>query len=153
MGTTAGEAPAHRLAVSGIFDTTPASSCCREGGSDDEERAQGGGRRATPAATLCSVDDLIVLEAGQLCIQDGRCMLCRRECPAGRWGNPRCRGCSIVDKLPFERHPFSALLLHRFGDEPLQAESPRLHRRCATLMHTVGAVQQLARRTNRAPSC
>ncbi|CAK0880317.1 unnamed protein product [Prorocentrum cordatum] len=51
------------------------------------------------------------------CIASGACRLCRRECggdPHGAWGNPRCRGCSLVDRLHLADHALRPLLLDWF---------------------------------------
>merc|ERR1712190_169533 len=58
---------------------------------------------------------------GTLCVVDDFCKLCRRRVRCGRWGNPKCRGCSIVDRLSFEHHPFYHLLVDHASDIKLQA--------------------------------
>lgn len=46
-------------------------------------------------------------------IENGVCTLCERRVKDGEWGSARCHGCAIVDQLPFERHLFKSLLVHK----------------------------------------
>merc|ERR1712151_1314520 len=48
------------------------------------------------------IEELLRVEAGQPCIQDGVCVLCCNQVNPRQWGLPRCRGCSIVDAMSFE---------------------------------------------------
>jgi len=57
-----------------------------------------------------SLDELFEAEAGKSCVLDGRCSICEGEAGVRRWGNARCRGCSIVDYFPFDHHPFKMAL-------------------------------------------
>lgn len=59
-----------------------------------------------------SLEALFEKEGGKPCIVEGACTLCERYLGASRWGNPRCRGCSIVDCLDFQEsnHPFRRLV-------------------------------------------
>eukprot|EP00811_Abedinium_folium_P012506 NODE_215_length_3379_cov_5.593481.p1 GENE.NODE_215_length_3379_cov_5.593481~~NODE_215_length_3379_cov_5.593481.p1 ORF type:complete len:1049 (-),score=221.01 NODE_215_length_3379_cov_5.593481:169-3315(-) len=62
---------------------------------------------------------------------DPHCSRCEAHRANGRWGNPRCRGCSSVSALVFADHPFAALLLGRPPNErpPISVDRPRnLHR-------------------------
>jgi hypothetical protein len=49
----------------------------------------------------------------KLSIKGGVCTLCNGSAQTGEWGNPRCHGCSIVDRLPFKNHLFRSMLLHQ----------------------------------------
>jgi len=69
-----------------------------------------------PAGPLFSFADKqeLALECqAELCIEKGACRLCDRAADPSfqaTWGDARCRGCSIVDALPFDAHPFKPLL-------------------------------------------
>lgn len=52
-------------------------------------------------------------EAAVPLVADGTCRLCQLPAGPQQWGNPRCRGCSIVDRLALRQHPLSALLVGR----------------------------------------
>jgi hypothetical protein len=81
----------------------------------------------------------------QPCIVDGVCKLCEGAGGPGEWGDPRCRGCSIVDVFSFKDHLFKALLVH----EPprhlkgLIAESPLRSRRHAMTPPPMGTPHAL----------
>lgn len=45
------------------------------------------------------------------CIVNGVCQLCQSRSATGLWGNPRCRGCAMVDTCPFRNHLFRPLLV------------------------------------------
>merc|ERR1712137_937671 len=66
----------------------------------------------SPGVEMWRLDDLVAVEGARPCIVHGLCTLCTRQVDPTSWGNPGCRGCSIVDILPFEKHPFGALLKH-----------------------------------------
>mmetsp|Transcript_72179 Transcript_72179/g.215384 ORF Transcript_72179/g.215384 Transcript_72179/m.215384 type:complete len:97 (+) Transcript_72179:1-291(+) len=48
---------------------------------------------------------------GEPCIAQEVCRLCGRQAPAEHWGHARCHGCSVVDMLNLQDHPFKPLLL------------------------------------------
>jgi len=53
------------------------------------------------------------------CIVDGICTLCGSSAGRAQWGDVACRGCSIVDILPFEHHILRPLLKDSmFGAQP-----------------------------------
>lgn len=76
-----------------------------------------------PHQGLLPLEDLFPVESGRPCFIDGECQLCGRQifCEGDAksvtdakiqtFGNPHCRGCSVVDALSFQRHPFSRLVL------------------------------------------
>lgn len=76
-------------------------------------------RKSAQAALVGNQMDQAGLEGGQSedmpigspCVVDDYCKLCRRQARMGQWGNAKCRGCSIVDLLPFKWHPFYRLLM------------------------------------------
>lgn len=45
------------------------------------------------------------------CVTNGRCQLCGNRAGHGIWGNPTCRGCSVVDMQNFWMHPLRTLLV------------------------------------------
>lgn len=45
------------------------------------------------------------------CVNDGFCQLCGYTVSQITWGNPTCRGCSVVDVRCFRTHPLRGLLL------------------------------------------
>lgn len=80
------------------------------------------------------VEELFPKEAGKPAILDDVCMVCRKPAEdRKRWGNPRCRGCSIVDALPFDSHPFR-LLLQTGPSQPSSGTKRRGTSRASTLM-------------------
>jgi hypothetical protein len=48
------------------------------------------------------------------CVVDGVCRLCGSPAGPGIWGNPRCRGCSLVDRLTLSEHVLKPLLMDWF---------------------------------------
>lgn len=76
-----------------------------------------------PQEGLLPLEDLFPAESGKPCFENGQCQLCGRvifceedaksvrDAKIQSSGNPHCRGCSVVDALSFQRHPFSRLLL------------------------------------------
>lgn len=69
------------------------------------------------------LEDLFKAEGGQPCITDGACYVCGSPAIDGTWGSPACRGCSAVDGLPFEHHPFAKLLSSSSDYQPKVAKS------------------------------
>jgi len=69
------------------------------------------GNLTTPAGDLDSPKT--VKRKQQPSIKGGVCTLCNGSAQTGEWGNPRCHGCSIVDRLPFKNHLFRTMLLHQ----------------------------------------
>lgn len=63
-----------------------------------------------PEFQAMRVEELLEMEAGRPCVVNGMCTICRRTVGALIWNNTRCRGCSLVDALAFEYHPFKRLL-------------------------------------------
>jgi hypothetical protein len=59
---------------------------------------------------MWTIAEIFEVEAGKPSIIDGFCALCAEEAGTELWGNPFCRGCSIVDSLSFQYHPFRILL-------------------------------------------
>eukprot|EP00438_Fugacium_kawagutii_P024696 Skav235536 [mRNA] locus=scaffold3067:109719:121773:+ [translate_table: standard] len=57
---------------------------------------------------LLPLEELFKTEGGQPAIVNGTCQLCGRNIEDG--GNPACRGCSIVDSINLQAHPFARLL-------------------------------------------
>eukprot|EP00927_Polykrikos_kofoidii_P078640 TRINITY_DN75446_c0_g1_i1.p1 TRINITY_DN75446_c0_g1~~TRINITY_DN75446_c0_g1_i1.p1 ORF type:complete len:1069 (+),score=121.38 TRINITY_DN75446_c0_g1_i1:139-3345(+) len=49
---------------------------------------------------------------GDVCVEDGECRRCRRTLDENLcgWGLATCCGCSVVDCIDFDRHPFHVLL-------------------------------------------
>jgi len=76
-----------------------------------------------PEDGMLPLEDLFPIESGKPCFEDGECQLCGRkifceddgksvrDAKILSFGNPHCRGCSVVDALSFQQHPFSRLLL------------------------------------------
>ncbi|CAJ1339766.1 unnamed protein product [Effrenium voratum] len=71
---------------------------------------------------LLPLEDLFKVEAGRPAVEDGVCQLCGRCAPGSEsgapavsvaWGDPCCRGCSVVDCLHLEDHPFARLMFPR----------------------------------------
>lgn len=56
------------------------------------------------------VEELFKVEAGKPAVVNGICQLCGRSREDTRLGNPACRGCSIVDSIHLQAHPFARLL-------------------------------------------
>jgi len=56
------------------------------------------------------LDDLLKVEASLPAVVHGVCQLCERSIQEGHFGNPACRGCSIVDPISLQAHPFARLL-------------------------------------------
>lgn len=56
------------------------------------------------------VEELFKMEAGKPAVVSGICQLCGRSREDNRLGNPACRGCSIVDSIHLQAHPFAGLL-------------------------------------------
>lgn len=56
------------------------------------------------------VEELFKVEAGKPAVVNGVCQLCGRSREDSRLGNPACRGCSIVDSIHLQAHPFARLL-------------------------------------------
>jgi len=46
----------------------------------------------------------------EACVDESICRVCHLQIARSGWGNSACRGCSIVDALPFDEHPFKPLL-------------------------------------------
>ena len=70
--------------------------------------------RRSPQARL-PLDELFKVEAGRPAIVNGICQLCEKQggtdaLQTGSWGNPRCRGCAVVDAIDLKAHPFARLL-------------------------------------------
>jgi len=59
---------------------------------------------------------------GTLCIKESVCILCGYRVRAREWGNPKCLGCSIVDIMAFENHPFNRLLCSRSAGQSFTLE-------------------------------
>lgn len=56
------------------------------------------------------LEDLFQAEAGLPTILKGNCTLCGENTLQYPWGNPGCRGCSIIDSLTLDMHPLSNLI-------------------------------------------
>eukprot|EP00930_Biecheleria_cincta_P044627 TRINITY_DN30721_c0_g1_i1.p1 TRINITY_DN30721_c0_g1~~TRINITY_DN30721_c0_g1_i1.p1 ORF type:complete len:1108 (-),score=196.98 TRINITY_DN30721_c0_g1_i1:33-3356(-) len=98
-----------------------------------------------PHQGLLPLEDLFPVESGQPCFVDGECQLCGRKvfCQGDEksvmdakiqsFGNPHCRGCSLVDAISLQRHPFARLLVGADAEvktAPLEAKphvGKRLH--------------------------
>jgi hypothetical protein len=55
------------------------------------------------------------------CVKNGVCRLCKSSAGSAPWGNPLCRGCSIVDRFSFKDHIFKKLLIDERIDCKLKA--------------------------------
>eukprot|EP00927_Polykrikos_kofoidii_P015122 TRINITY_DN16707_c0_g1_i2.p1 TRINITY_DN16707_c0_g1~~TRINITY_DN16707_c0_g1_i2.p1 ORF type:complete len:1037 (-),score=163.19 TRINITY_DN16707_c0_g1_i2:301-3411(-) len=63
-------------------------------------------------ATNIAKDPIAGLKLGQniQCIQNGKCLLCGSCHDETAYGRAKCRGCSVVDTMRLDAHPFHALL-------------------------------------------
>ena len=61
-------------------------------------------------SNIMPVEDLFKVEAGKPAVLQGICQLCGKSCEDKRPGNPACRGCSIVDSIHMQAHPFARLM-------------------------------------------
>lgn len=50
------------------------------------------------------------LDACGPCIEDSECTVCGNHYVPNQWGSARCRGCSIVDAVGFQHHPWATML-------------------------------------------
>jgi len=89
----------------------------------------------------------------RFCVVDDKCRICERVFLPGDFGNPQCRGCSIVDRLPFEQHLFRKLLILT-PEEKLQgrgADPPLKTRRHVLTPPPMGTSHALRRQLPPAP--
>jgi len=78
--------------------------------SKEEQPASGPQPAPNSDTEAWPLEDLFQAEAGLPTISKGCCTLCGEntlQCP---WGNPGCRGCSIIDSLTLDMHPLSNLI-------------------------------------------
>jgi len=95
-------AAARKLAGSGIGTVRKKSI---------DERPSSGPQPAPKSDTEAwPLEDLFQAEAGLPTISKERCTLCSENTLRCPWGNPGCRGCSIIDGLTLEMHPLSNLI-------------------------------------------
>jgi len=88
----------------------------RKSSNFDEERPASGSQPAPKNdAEAWPLEDLFQAEAGLPTISKGRCTLCGENTLRCPWGNPGCRGCSIIDGLTLDMHPLSNLIRQRPG--------------------------------------
>jgi hypothetical protein len=100
-----------------------------------------------PDNAVFTLEDLFETEAGEPSIRDGLCRVCGRKGGIDSWGNPRCRGCSVVDSLAFQFHPFQCLLqVSRRAPKvelaPVVAELPPNMPRCSVTPPLLGSLGQ-----------
>merc|ERR1711972_1244426 len=96
-----------------------------------------------------TIEELFEAEAGKPCVLNGVCTICGYLAGKTAWGNPKCRGCSVVDSLDFKHHPFRALLVESTQSAPKPAhiagEFPKFIERCNLSPPLLGSLGQMYR--------
>lgn len=115
--------------VKRISDATPRGSKRRNSSKDKLKNTPGEPAEEQRQPSKQKPSEIDEVAKRSFCVVDGSCRVCAGKV-SGKWGNPRCHGCSIVGRQSLEHHLFKQLLLD--GPDIKRPMAPKAEWPCKT---------------------